>query len=114
MAATGEAAVVDGLATRVQRPRSSANQKVLYDGKRHTHTAQGVAVVPAPALLVGEQDQATGPVEPPARAGTVQPDQRERAQTSGSVGISRASSAASHSASSVRSRPCALSPVLVS
>jgi hypothetical protein len=29
MAATGEAAVVDGLATRVQRPRSWANQKVL-------------------------------------------------------------------------------------
>ena len=44
MAATGEAAVVDGLATRVQRPRSWANQKVLYDAKRHTHTAQGVAV----------------------------------------------------------------------
>ena len=44
LAATGEAAVVDGLATRVQRPRSWANQKVLYDAKRHTHTAQGVAV----------------------------------------------------------------------
>jgi hypothetical protein len=44
MAATGEAAVVDGLATRVQRPRSWANQKVLYDAKRHTHTARGVAV----------------------------------------------------------------------
>jgi hypothetical protein len=40
MAATGEAAVVDGLATRVQRPRSWANQKVLYDAKRHTHTAR--------------------------------------------------------------------------
>jgi hypothetical protein len=37
MAATGEAAVVDGLATRVQRPRSWANQKVLYDAKRHPH-----------------------------------------------------------------------------
>lgn len=44
MAATGEAAVLDGLATRVQRPRSWANQKVLYDAKRHTHTAQGTAV----------------------------------------------------------------------
>jgi hypothetical protein len=44
MAATGVAAVVDGLATRVQRPRSWANQKVLYHAKRHTHTAQGVAV----------------------------------------------------------------------
>jgi len=44
MAATGEAAVLDGLATRVQRPRSWANQKVLYDAKRHTHTAQGIAV----------------------------------------------------------------------
>jgi len=28
----------------VQRPRSWANQKVLYDVKRHTHTAQGVVV----------------------------------------------------------------------
>jgi hypothetical protein len=36
--------VVDGLATRVQRPRGWANQKVLYDAKRHTHTAQGLAV----------------------------------------------------------------------
>lgn len=44
MAATGEAVCVDGLATRVQRPRSWANQKVLYDAKRHTHTAQGLAV----------------------------------------------------------------------
>jgi hypothetical protein len=44
MAAVGEAAVLDGLATRVQRPRGWANQKVLYDAKRHTHTAQGVAV----------------------------------------------------------------------
>jgi hypothetical protein len=44
MAAAGEAVVVDGLATRVQRPRGWANQKVLYDAKRHTHTAQGIAV----------------------------------------------------------------------
>jgi DDE superfamily endonuclease len=44
MAAAGEAVLVDGLGTRVQRPRSWANQKVLYDAKRHTHTAQGVAV----------------------------------------------------------------------
>jgi DDE superfamily endonuclease len=44
MAASAEAVVVDGLATRVQRPRGWANQKVLYDAKRHTHTAQGVAV----------------------------------------------------------------------
>ena len=29
MAATGEAVCIDGLATRVQRPRSWANQKVL-------------------------------------------------------------------------------------
>jgi hypothetical protein len=34
--------VVDGLATRVQRPRSWANQKVLYDAKRHTHTEQSI------------------------------------------------------------------------
>jgi hypothetical protein len=44
MAQTGEAVCVDGLATRVQRPRGWANQKVLYDAKRHTHTAQGVAI----------------------------------------------------------------------
>ncbi|HZD69461.1 MAG TPA: transposase family protein [Actinomycetes bacterium] len=44
MARCGEAVCVDGLATRVQRPRGWANQKVLYDFKRHTHTAQGVAV----------------------------------------------------------------------
>jgi hypothetical protein len=40
MAEVGEAVCVDGLATRVQRPRGWANQKVLYDAKRHTHTAQ--------------------------------------------------------------------------
>jgi hypothetical protein len=44
MAAAGEAVLVDGLAIRVQRPRGWANQKVLYDAKRHAHTAQGVAV----------------------------------------------------------------------
>ena len=44
MTQTGEAVCVDGLATRVQRPASWGNQKVLYDAKRHTHTAQGVAV----------------------------------------------------------------------
>jgi DDE superfamily endonuclease len=44
MAEVGEAVCVDGVATRVQRPRGWANQKVLYDAKRHTHTAQGLAV----------------------------------------------------------------------
>ena len=44
MAEAGEPVCVDGLATRVQRPAGWANQKVLYDAKRHTHTAQGVAV----------------------------------------------------------------------
>ncbi len=44
MARTGEAVCVDGLATRVQRPRSWINQKVLYDTKRHAHTGQGLAV----------------------------------------------------------------------
>jgi hypothetical protein len=44
MATTGEAVVVDGLATRVQRPRGWVNQKVLYDAKRHAHTAQGLAI----------------------------------------------------------------------
>ena len=44
MAAAGEAVCVDGLATRVQRPTGWANQKVLYDAKRHAHTAQGLAI----------------------------------------------------------------------
>jgi len=44
MAAAGEAVCVDGLATRVQRPCGWANQKVLYDFKRHAHTAQGLAL----------------------------------------------------------------------
>jgi hypothetical protein len=44
MAQTGETVGVDGLATRMQRPSGWANQKVLYDAKRHTHTAQGLAV----------------------------------------------------------------------
>jgi len=44
MARAGEAVCVDGLATRVQRPAGWANQKVLYDAKRHTHTAQGLAL----------------------------------------------------------------------
>jgi len=44
MAQSGEGVLLDGLGTRVQRPRSWANQKVLYDAKRHTHTAQGVAL----------------------------------------------------------------------
>jgi hypothetical protein len=44
MAQAGEAVCVDGLATRVQRPRSWANQKVVYDAKRHAHTAQGLSV----------------------------------------------------------------------
>jgi DDE superfamily endonuclease len=44
MAASGEAVCVDGLATRVRRPCGWANQKVLYDAKRHAHTAQGLAL----------------------------------------------------------------------
>jgi DDE superfamily endonuclease len=44
MVRCGEAVVVDGLATRVQRPGGWANQKVLYDAKRHAHTAQGLAL----------------------------------------------------------------------
>src|SRR5215207_6141243 len=44
LARTGEAVLVDGLATRVQRPCGWANQKVWYDTKRHAHTAQGLAV----------------------------------------------------------------------
>jgi hypothetical protein len=44
MARSGEAVCLDGLAIRVQRPRGGANQKVLYDAKRHAHTAQGLAV----------------------------------------------------------------------
>ncbi len=44
MARCGEAVVVDGLATRVAATRGWANQKVLYDAKRHSHTAQGLSV----------------------------------------------------------------------
>jgi hypothetical protein len=44
MARSGEAVCVDGLATQVQQPAGWANQKVLYDAKRHAHTAQGLAV----------------------------------------------------------------------
>jgi hypothetical protein len=44
MAASGEAVCMDGLATRVQRPHQWANQKILYDAKRHAHTAQGLAL----------------------------------------------------------------------
>jgi hypothetical protein len=44
MTQAGEAVLIDGLATRVQRPRGWANQKALYDAKRHTHTAQGLAI----------------------------------------------------------------------
>ncbi len=44
MAQAGEAVCLDGLATRVQRPRGWANQKILYDPKRHAHTAQGLAL----------------------------------------------------------------------
>jgi hypothetical protein len=44
MGQAGEAVCIDGLATRVQRPRGWANQKVLYDAKRHSHTAQGLAI----------------------------------------------------------------------
>jgi len=39
MAHSGEAVCVDGLAVRVQRPAGWTNQKVLYDAKRHQHTA---------------------------------------------------------------------------
>jgi hypothetical protein len=44
MARSGEVVLVDGFGTRVQRPRGWTNQKVLYDAKRHAHTAQGLAV----------------------------------------------------------------------
>ena len=45
MAAAGEAVCLDGLATPgVQRPAGWGNQKVLYDAKRHSHTAQGLAI----------------------------------------------------------------------
>jgi DDE superfamily endonuclease len=44
VARAGEAVCADGLATRVQRPRGWANQKVLDDAKRHAHAARGLAV----------------------------------------------------------------------
>jgi hypothetical protein len=43
---------MDGLATRVQ-PCGWANQKVLYDAKRHAHTAQGLAVSTSTATCCG-------------------------------------------------------------
>jgi hypothetical protein len=48
MVLSREAVCLDGLAVRVQRPAGWANQKVVYDAKRHTHTAQGhVTLQPA-------------------------------------------------------------------
>jgi hypothetical protein len=44
MARSGEGVCLDGLATRVQRPRGWANQKMLDDSMRHVHTAQGLAL----------------------------------------------------------------------
>lgn len=44
MTGSGEAACLDGLATRVPRPAGWVNQKVLYDCKRRQHTVQGLAV----------------------------------------------------------------------
>jgi hypothetical protein len=49
MAAAGEAVLVDGLGTRVQRPRGWANRQVLDDARRHTHTARLLAGLRAPA-----------------------------------------------------------------
>ena len=72
MAATSEAACTDGLATRMQRPRSWANQKVLYDAKRHTHTAQGVVVSTIHGDLPWCDGGWPGPTtatRPPARPG---------------------------------------------
>jgi hypothetical protein len=81
MAAAGEAVVVDGLATRVQRPRGWGNQKVLYDAKRHAHTAQGLSVstiwgdllwvdggVRHEALVRREAPGTEGGASPPRRA----------------------------------------------
>jgi hypothetical protein len=42
MAASGEAVCVDRPGTRVQRPRSWANQKVVDDAKRHTPHRPGL------------------------------------------------------------------------
>ncbi|HYY77744.1 MAG TPA: hypothetical protein VFD04_00950 [Actinomycetes bacterium] len=53
MAEVGEAVLLDGLATRVQRPRGWGNQKVLYDAKRHAHTAQGWRSPPSTATCCG-------------------------------------------------------------
>jgi hypothetical protein len=55
MAATGEAVVVDGLATRVQRPRGWTSQQVLYDAKRHAHTAQAWRCRPCTATCCGRR-----------------------------------------------------------
>ena len=44
MARSGEAVVIDGLATRVQRPSAWVNQKVLYDAKATPTTPRALAV----------------------------------------------------------------------
>jgi hypothetical protein len=60
MAPAGEAVCLDGLATRVQRPAGWANQKVLYDAKRHAHTAQGLAISPTPGCYAAGAGCCTG------------------------------------------------------
>jgi hypothetical protein len=44
MAASGEAMVVDRLATRVQRPCGWTTRRCPRDAERHSHTARGLAV----------------------------------------------------------------------
>jgi hypothetical protein len=61
MTASDEAVLLDGLATRVQRPRGWGNQKVLYDAKRHTHTARGWRWPPSGAICCGSTGAGPAP-----------------------------------------------------
>jgi hypothetical protein len=53
---------VDGLGTRVQRPRRWVNEEVLYNAKRHTHTAQGLALSTIHGDLLSGGQRLAGPL----------------------------------------------------
>ncbi len=51
MTVTGEPVLVDGLATRVQRPAGWGNQKVLYDAKGLSRNYAAVVRVLGPVMV---------------------------------------------------------------
>jgi hypothetical protein len=82
MARTGEAVCLDGLAARVQRPRGWANQKVLDDAKRHTHTAQGLTL----STIHGDLLWSAPPARSSASAAGCTESPHERASRTPSLG----------------------------